>query len=104
MRLVNAILTRGIPCALMSNYPVFDSSSDVFFAHFYTSLKNGRSVAAAVRYSMLEMKNEGFELDQWGAFSVFGDPTVCLPQEMLGTNQEISDLTRYYSDLLIFPP
>lgn len=85
INLVEKIMDRGIPCVVMSNSPAFDTSSDVFFTRLYTNLKSGESVAAAVRRSMLEMKNvEGFELDQWAAFTVFGDPTVRLPEEMRG--------------------
>lgn len=102
LRLVKEFLMRGVPCAVMSNYLVDDVSSDVFFTHLYTNLKNGEGVAAAFRYSVLAMKDEGFDLGQWGAFSVSGDPTVRLPQEMLRSTQEPLQ-SRFYSDLLIFP-
>ena len=89
IRPVEKILRHGIPCVVMSNYPVLDASSDVFFTHLYTKLKSGESVGAAVRHSMLEMKN--VDLDQWTSFSVFGDPTLRLPEEMLGNPENLRD-------------
>lgn len=72
----------------MSNWPIEEIISHIFFTYLYTRLKNGEDVATAVNYSMLEMEKDGFLLDQWGAFSVFGEPTTRLPREMLRSNEE----------------
>lgn len=43
----------------------------------------GENVATALHHAMLEMLDDGCGIKYWGAYSVFGLPTVHLPREML---------------------
>lgn len=46
-------------------------------------MKEGENVATALNHAMLEMLDDGCDIKYWGAYSVFGLPTVHLPREML---------------------
>jgi len=77
-------MVAGVPCVIMSHWlPSDPAATSVLFGQLYRLMKEGDDVSTALRRSMLRMLEDGVGMEQWGAYSVLGLPTVRLPDDML---------------------
>jgi hypothetical protein len=83
LNLPRAFLVAGVPCIVASQWLVDDKLTPELMEEFYGCMKQGSDVAEALCHSMRLMKRRHEQdLNKWGAFNVWGLPTVCLPKEL----------------------
>jgi hypothetical protein len=84
LNVAQAFMVSRVPCVMMLHWLSNNAwVTSLLFDWLYQHMKEGEDVATALHHAMLEMLDDGFGIKYWGAYSVFGLPTVHLPQEML---------------------
>lgn len=72
-------MLAGVPCVIASLWKILDGpSTQQLMNHFYQALKQGLDAASSLRLAMENMLQapEPHNVLEWGAFSVWGLPTV----------------------------
>ncbi len=84
LNVAQAFIVAGVPCVGMPHWLSNNAwVTLLLFNWLYQHMKEGENVATALNHAMLEMLDDGCDIKYWGAYSVFGLPTVHLPREML---------------------
>jgi hypothetical protein len=84
LNVAQAFIVAGVPCMVMPHWLSNNAwVTLLLFDWLYQHMKEGKDVATVLHHAMLEMLDNWFGIKYWGAYSVFGLPTVHLPQEML---------------------
>ncbi|KAI5077259.1 hypothetical protein GOP47_0007083 [Adiantum capillus-veneris] len=83
LNLPRALTLAGVPCVVAAQWPVEDAcSTPRLMQYFYQGMKDGLDASTALQVSMQKMLADGqYSVYQWGAFMVWGLPTVRLPIE-----------------------
>lgn len=90
LNLPRAFLIAGVPCIVASQWLVDDKRTPMFMMEFYGLMKQGRDVATSLCLAMRRMKRSNEEdFHIWGAFNVWGLPTVCLPKEVQAASYSV---------------
>lgn len=79
-----ALMQAGVPCTVLSLWPVSDKSTTKFMTEFYKELLTGRPVAEVMQAAMVTMINakgkssreRSYYVQDWAAFLAFGHPSV----------------------------
>ncbi|CAM6059367.1 unnamed protein product [Sphagnum tenellum] len=82
LNLPRHLMIAGVPCVVVSQWKVFDSSTCDLMKGFYQKLREGEDVSSALRAAMLEMHEAKHKVQEWAPFVVCGLPTVCIPWEL----------------------
>jgi len=83
LNLPRALMIAGVPCVVVSQWEVGDSSTCELMKGFYGELRSGKDVCSSLRAAMLKMMmKDGAIIPEWAPFFVCGSPTVCLPTEL----------------------
>ncbi|HEU4743120.1 MAG TPA: CHAT domain-containing protein [Meiothermus sp.] len=72
--LARGFLYAGAPSLVTSLWPVHDEHTAELMAEFYTRLRQGTPVAAALREAQLALKERHPNPYYWAAFTITGDP------------------------------
>jgi len=83
LNLPRALMIAGVPCVVVSQWKVGDSSTCELMKGFYGELRSGKDVSSSLRAAMLKTIKDGGKVHEWAPFSVCGLPTVCLPTVLL---------------------
>jgi CHAT domain-containing protein len=83
-----ALMQAGVPCTVLSLWPVSDKSTTKFMTEFYKELLTGRPVAEVMQAAMVTMINakgkssreRSYYVQDWAAFLAFGHPSVRLAE------------------------
>ncbi|CAK9879775.1 unnamed protein product [Sphagnum jensenii] len=94
LNLPRHLMIAGVPCVVVSQWKVFDSSTCDLMKGFYQKLREGEDVSSALCAAMLEMHEAKHKVHEWAPFVVCGLPTVRLPWEL-----QAGDSTRMSHDL-----
>ncbi|CAK9271492.1 unnamed protein product [Sphagnum jensenii] len=82
LNLPRALMIAGVPCVVVSQWEVGDSSTCELMKGFYPELRSGKDVCSSLRAAMLKMMKAGAIIPEWAPFFVCGSPMVCLPTEL----------------------
>jgi CHAT domain-containing protein len=80
--LPRALTIAGVPCVVVSQWNVRDSSTCNLMKGFYQELRSGKDVSSSLRAAMLKLIKDRVEVYEWAPFVVCGLPTVVLPTEL----------------------
>ena len=82
--MLNMARTFMVASVIMTHrLPSDTTATSMLFSQLYRLMKEGDDVSTALRRPMLRMLEDGLGMEQRGAYSVLGVPTVCLPDDML---------------------
>jgi hypothetical protein len=84
LNLPRALMIAGVPCIVVSQWEVNDSSTYELMKSFYEQLRTGKDVSSSLRAAMLIMIKNQAKVHEWASFFVCGLPTVCLPTKLQG--------------------
>jgi len=79
LNLPRALMIAGVPCVVVSQWKVDDSSTCDLMKGFYQELRSGKDVSSSLRATMLQMLKAKCKVYEWAPFVVCGLPTICLP-------------------------
>ncbi len=82
LNLPRALMIAGVPCVVVSQWKVADSSTYDLMKGFYEELRSGKDVSSSLRATMLQMLKLKFKVYEWASFVVYGLPTICLPTKL----------------------
>lgn len=86
LNLPRAFMLMGVPSVVVSQWRVDDNATSDLMKYFYTHLhKANMDVSVALRLSMCQMiddKVKESKVQQWAPFSVWGSPSVCIPESL----------------------
>jgi hypothetical protein len=81
LNVAQAFMVARVPCVVTPHWLSNKAwVTSLLFDWLCQHMKEGEDVATALHHAVLD---DGFGIKYWGAYSVFGLPTVHLPQEML---------------------
>ncbi|CAK9271496.1 unnamed protein product [Sphagnum jensenii] len=81
LNLPRALMIAGVPCVVVSQWEVGDSSTFELMKGFYPELRSGKDVCSSLRAAMLKMMKDR-AVPEWAPFFVCGSPRVRLPREL----------------------
>jgi CHAT domain-containing protein len=82
LNLPRALMIAGVPCVVVSQWKVNDSSTYDLMKGFYQELKSGKDVSSSLRATMLQMLKAKCKVYEWAPFVVYGLPTIRLPTKL----------------------
>ncbi|CAK9855500.1 unnamed protein product [Sphagnum jensenii] len=82
LNLPRALMIAGVPCVVVSQWQVGDSSTCDLMKGFYRELRSGKDVCSSLRAAMLKRMKKRAKIPEWAPFFVCGWPRVCLPTEL----------------------
>ena len=74
--LSRAFLAAGTRTLVASLWPLNDDVTSSFVMEFYSALFKGLSVASALKHAMVTMKGEGYGVEAWAPFILYGSDEV----------------------------
>ncbi len=82
--LARSFLYAGTPSVLVSLWSVDDQSTSLFMKHFYRSLERGLTKGAALRETKRWMRDESYDVDQYGNLIRHDHPFFWAPFILIG--------------------
>jgi hypothetical protein len=82
LNLPRALMIAGVPCVVVSQWKVDDSSTCDLMKGFYQELRSGKDVSSSLRATMLQKLKAKCKVYEWAPFVVYGLPTICLPTKL----------------------
>ncbi len=86
LNLPQPLFIAMVPCVVVSQWKVDDSSTCDLLKGFYRELRSGKDVYSSLCATMLQMLKAKRKVHEWVPFIVCGLPTVCLPVELQAGN------------------
>jgi CHAT domain-containing protein len=71
-------VSTGVPCVVVSQWKVDDSSTCDLMKVFYQELRSGKDVSSFLCATMLQMLKVKCKIYEWAPFVVCGLPTIRL--------------------------
>jgi hypothetical protein len=82
LNLPRALMIAGVPCVIVSQWKVDDSSTCDLMKGFYQELRSGKDVSSSLHATMLQMLKAKCKVYEWAPFVVCGLPIIRLPAKL----------------------